>query len=99
MTKLIERDKKRRYLVASHEKKRTILKSVVFNTCLKLNARWKAGLELSSFPKNSSKTRITNRCVLTGRSRGVDRNFRISRICLRDLAGSGHIPGLRKSSW
>jgi small subunit ribosomal protein S14 len=99
MKKLIERDKKRRDLVALYEKKRLFLKGIVANNNLALSVRWKAGLELSDLPKNSSKTRVKNRCILTGRSRAVDKNFKISRVCLRELAGSGSIPGLRKSSW
>jgi ribosomal protein S14 len=99
MKKLIERDKKRRRLVLQYEKKRLIFKSILANNNLELRTRWKAGLELSSLPKNSSKTRLTNRCILTGRARSVDRELKISRICLRELAGLGKISGLKKSSW
>jgi small subunit ribosomal protein S14 len=99
MKKLVERDKKRRKLVTCYEKKRLVLKSIIANTSFKLSTRWKAGLELSELPKNSSPTRVINRCLLTGRSRSIDRDFKLSRICLRELAGSGSIPGLKKSSW
>jgi Ribosomal protein S14 len=50
-------------------------------------------------PRNSSPTRIRNRCNLTGRARGVYRKFQLSRIKLRELAAKGQIPGVIKSSW
>ena len=99
MSNLIERDKKRRNLVTFYEKKRLILKSILANNNLEFGVRWNASLELSGLPKNSSKTKLNNRCILTGRARATDRDFKISRICLRELAGSGFIPGLKKSSW
>ncbi len=55
--------------------------------------------ELSRLPRDASPTRSRNRCALTGRSRGVLRKFKISRIMLRELALAGKIPGLRKASW
>ena len=58
-----------------------------------------AQLKLNKLPKNSSKTRIMNRCEITGRPHGVYRKLRISRIALRDMASSGKIPGMTKSSW
>jgi small subunit ribosomal protein S14 len=97
--KFIERDKKRRDLASLYEKKRLVFKSISANHNIELGIRWKANLELSNLPKNSSKTKLVNRCILTGRSRAVDQDFKISRMCLRDLAGSGSIPGLKKSSW
>jgi len=99
MVKLIEKDKKCRYLLAKSEKKRAILKSVVSDSSLKLSVRWKASLNLSGFTKNSSKTRIVNRCILTGRPRSILRNWKVSRIAFRDLGRSGKISGLRTSSW
>ena len=55
--------------------------------------------ELSRLPRDASPTRSHNRCMLTGRSRGVLRKFKVSRIMLRELALAGKIPGLRKASW
>jgi len=54
---------------------------------------------LAKLPKNSARTRIRNRCEITGRPHGVYRKLRISRIALRDLALAGKIPGMTKSSW
>ena len=54
---------------------------------------------LANLPRDSSPTRSRNRCQLTGRSRGVLRKFKVSRIMLRELALAGKIPGLRKASW
>jgi len=99
MKNLIERDKKRRYLFNKFEKKRLELSSIIHNKALPQNIRWKATQKLASLPKDSSKTRLRNRCVLTGRGRATYRQFRLSRIMLRDLGGKGFIPGLRKSSW
>ncbi len=61
--------------------------------------RFAARLKLSELPRNSSAVRIRNRCELTGRPRGYYRKFRLSRIALRELASSGQIPGMVKSSW
>ena len=94
--KLIARDKKRRKLLMLHEKKRLILKGILANNNIDQSIRWNAGLTLSGLPKDSSKTKINNRCILTGRSRSIDRDFKISRICIRELGGSGCIPGLKK---
>ena len=54
---------------------------------------------LANLPRDSSPTRAHNRCLLTGRSRGYLRKFKISRIMLRELALAGKIPGLKKASW
>src|SRR5205807_8964906 len=61
--------------------------------------RFEAQLKLSELPRNSSETRIRNRCSLTGRPRGYYRKFRMSRIAVRELASAGQIPGMLKSSW
>ena len=66
---------------------------------LPLEERFKAQLKLSKLPKNSAKTRVKNRCEITGRSHGVYRKLRISRIILRKLTLEGKIPGMIKSSW
>ena len=79
--------------------KRKKLKAIVQNKKLPLNERFAAQLKLSKLPKNSSKTRIRNRCEITGRPHGVYRKLRISRIALRRMASSGKIPGMTKSSW
>ena len=66
---------------------------------LPLEERFKAQLKLSSLPRNSAKTRVRNRCQITGRPHGVYRKLKISRIALRELTLSGKIPGMIKSSW
>jgi len=99
MLNLINRDKKRRYLFKKYETLRIILKGVIYNQKLPEDIRYKAQLELASLPKDSSKIRIRNRCVLTGRSRGNYRLFKINRIKFRELASMGFIPGIIKASW
>ena len=79
--------------------KRKKLKAIVQNKKLPLNERFAAQLKLSKLPKNSSKIRIRNRCEITGRPHGVYRKLKISRIALRQMASSGKIPGMTKSSW
>ena len=69
------------------------------NKQLPLNERFAAQLKLSKLPKNSAKTRIRNRCEITGRPHGVYRKLKISRIALRQMASSGKIPGMTTSSW
>jgi small subunit ribosomal protein S14 len=61
--------------------------------------RFEAQLKLARMPRNSSATRIRNRCALSGRPRGYYRKFGLSRIAVRELASSGQIPGMVKSSW
>jgi small subunit ribosomal protein S14 len=99
MKNLIERDKKRRNLVLKYERKRITLKYTLCNKTLLTSIRWQAGLDLSDLPKNSSKIRLNNRCIITGRGKAVSRAFRLSRIMFRTLVSSGDISGLRKSSW
>ena len=99
MKNLIERDKKKRLFVAKYEQKRFILKTIVTNCNLPLSVRWLASMELSTLPKNSSRTRLNNRCIMTGRGKAVIRAFQISRISLRTLGNCGSISGLTKSSW
>jgi len=95
----IQRNLKRIKLEKRYQKKRKSLKGIVNNRKLPLEERFKAQLKLSKLPKNSSRTRIRNRCEITGRPHGVYRKLKISRIALRQLASSGKIPGMVKSSW
>ncbi len=80
-------------------KKRTSLKKIIMNKKLPLEERFKAQQKLSKLPRNSAKTRVMNRCQITGRPHGVYRKLKISRIALRQLGLQGKIPGLVKSSW
>ena len=98
-TSAIERNLKRIKLVKKFEKKRKKLKQIIKNKKLPLNERFAAQLKLSKLPKNSSKIRVRNRCEITGRPHGVYRKLKISRIALRQMASSGKIPGMTKSSW
>ena len=79
--------------------KRKKLKSIIMNKKLSLEERFNAQMKLSRMPKNSSRTRVKNRCEITGRPHGVYRKLRISRIALRQMASAGKIPGMTKSSW
>ena len=99
MTALIQRDRKRRALVQKYELKRLKLKNIINSTELPMQLRWEATLKLAKLPKNSSKVRIKNRCLITGRAHGVYRDFKVSRIVFRQLASNGQLSGIRKSSW
>jgi small subunit ribosomal protein S14 len=98
-TSAIQRNLKRIKLVKKYASKRNELKKIINNRSLPLVERFEAQLKLSKIPRNSSKTRIRNRCEISGRPHGVYRKLKISRIALRDLASSGKIPGMTKSSW
>ncbi len=79
--------------------KRKVLKKIIMNKNLPLEERFKAQQKLSKLPRNSAKTRVMNRCQITGRPHGVYRKLKISRIALRQLGLQGKIPGMIKSSW
>ncbi len=96
---MIERDQNRRRLAKKFETKRAQLKAVVKDDSKPAEERFEAALKLAELPRNSSKTRIRNRCLVTGRPRGFYRKLKMSRIALRELGSDGKIPGLVKSSW
>lgn len=96
---MVERDKKRRKMAKSLSDKRAKLKAIIRNQDLPQEERFQAVLKLAELPRNSSKTRIRNRCALSGRPRAHYRKFNLSRIALRDLASRGELPGVTKSSW
>ena len=98
-TSSIKRDEKRRKMAKQYAKKRAALKDITRNKTLSMEERFAAVIKLASLPRNSSRTRIHNRCALTGRPRGFYRKFKLCRIKLRDLASQGQIPGCVKSSW
>ena len=98
-TSAIQKNLKRIRLVKKFAKKRAELKKIIKNKKLELSERLSAQLKLNKLPKNSSKIRIRNRCEVSGRPHGVYRKLKISRIALRDMASSGKIPGITKSSW
>jgi len=98
-TSSIQRNLKRIRLAKKYLKRREALKKIIKNKKLPLDERFNAQLKLAKLPRNSAKTRIRNRCEITGRPHGVYRKLRISRIALRELASTGKIPGMTKSSW
>ena len=95
----VNRNDRVRALVKQYATKRNALKAVANNESLPLEERFEARLKLAELPRSSSKTRIRNRCLVTGRPRAYYRKLKMSRISLRDLGSSGLIPGLVKSSW
>lgn len=95
----VNRDNKRRKLTAGKADTRAALKAIISDKEKPMEERFAAVLKLAEMPRNSSKTRIRNRCALTGRPRAHYRKFRLSRIALRDLASRGELPGVTKSSW
>lgn len=98
-TSSIEKNNRRKRMTKQFAGKRTKLKAVVMNRELPMDERLQAQMVLSALPRNSAKTRIRNRCELTGRARAYYRKFKVSRIMLRELGATGRIPGLTKSSW
>ena len=95
----VNKNKKRIKLSDRLYKKRAALKKIVMNKKITLEERFKAQQKLSKLPRNSAKTRVMNRCEITGRPHGVYRKLKISRIALRQVGLQGQIPGLVKSSW
>ena len=95
----INKNNKRIRLSDQYFKKRQKLKKIVMDKKISLEERFKAQQKLSKLPRNSAKSRIMNRCQITGRPHGVYRKLKISRIALRQLGLQGKIPGLVKSSW
>ncbi len=95
----IEKNERRRRMTKKFSSRRAKLKAIVHDKTLPVEDRFAATLKLAKLPRNSSATRIRNRCELTGRPRAVYRKHRLSRIALRELGSKGLIPGLVKSSW
>ena len=95
----INKNNKRIKLANKYYKKRQKLKKIIMNKNLSLEERFKAQQKLSKLPRNSAKSRVMNRCQITGRPHGVYRKLKISRIALRQLGLQGKIPGMIKSSW
>ena len=96
---MIERQKKRERMVAKYAAKRAALNDVINDQSKPMEERFKATLKLAELPRNSSPTRLRNRCELTGRPRAYYRKLKLSRIMLRELGSFGQIPGMVKSSW
>ena len=95
----IEKNKRRRAMVAKYAAKREAFLAVANDESKSMEERFEARLKLAELPRNSSKTRVVNRCGVTGRPRAFYRKLGMSRIALRELGSQGLIPGLVKSSW
>jgi small subunit ribosomal protein S14 len=98
-TSAVEKNNRRRKMADRFATKREALKAIVMNQDLPMEDRFRAQLKLSALPRNSAKTRVRNRCEITGRPRAYYRKLKMSRIALRELGSLGVIPGLVKSSW
>jgi small subunit ribosomal protein S14 len=95
----IEKNNRRKKMAKNAAPKRERLKAIIADRSKPMEERFAATLKLAEMPRNSSVTRIRNRCELTGRSRAVYRKNKLSRIAIRDLGSRGLVPGLVKSSW
>jgi small subunit ribosomal protein S14 len=95
----IEKNGRRRRLTKKYSARRARLKAIVRDKSKPVEERFAATLKLAELPRNSSATRVRNRCEMTGRPRGFYRKHKLSRIALRELGSKGLIPGLVKSSW
>ena len=98
-TSSVEKNKRRAKLAQRYAAKRARLKAIANDVNLPDEDRFEARLKLAELPHNSSPNRVRLRCELTGRPRGNYRKFKLSRIALRELASTGQIPGMVKSSW
>jgi small subunit ribosomal protein S14 len=95
----IEKNQNRRRMVARDAPRRAELRAIVRDRSREPEERYEATLALAKMPRNGAKTRVRNRCALTGRPRGFHRKYGLSRIALRELGSSGQIPGMVKASW
>ncbi len=98
-TSSVEKNNRRRKLAAQYAEKRKRLKEIADDLKRPAEERFAARIKLAEMPRNSSPTRIRNRCEITGRPRAYYRKLRMCRNQLRDLASQGLIPGMVKSSW
>ena len=98
-TSSVEKNEKRRKLVNRYAAKRAELKAIIMDQDKPIEERFRAQLKLAALPRNSAKTRIRNRCEVTGRPRAYYRKLKMSRVALRELGNNGLVPGLVKSSW
>ena len=95
----IEKNGRRRRLTKKYSGRRQRLKAIARDKSKPVEDRFAATLKLAELPRNSSATRIRNRCEVTGRPRAFYRKLKMSRIALRELGSRGLVPGLVKSSW
>jgi len=95
----IEKNKRRMALTQQYAARRAALKTTAEDESISEQDRFAARLKLAELPRNSSATRIRNRCEMTGRPRAYYRKLKMSRIALRKMSNEGKIPGMVKSSW
>lgn len=95
----INKNIRRQEMSVSYAARRKKLRDVVMSKETSFDEKIQATIKLSELPRNSSRTRVRNRCKVSGRPRGFHRKFAMSRIALRELGSLGLIPGLTKSSW
>jgi small subunit ribosomal protein S14 len=98
-TSQVLRDQRRQKLIAKYKDRREALRRILNDANASIDEKLEAQEKFAKLPRNSCPTRLNRRCRISGRSRGYYRKFGISRIALRDLALSGQLPGVRKSSW
>lgn len=98
-TSSTEKNAKRRKMTKQYAARRAKLKAMARDKQAPMEERFAAALKLAELPRNSSKTRIRNRCEVTGRPRAFYRKLKMSRIAIRELGSKGLVPGLVKSSW
>jgi small subunit ribosomal protein S14 len=96
---IVQRELKRQKLVEKYTEKRAQLKSVILSPSATSDQKWNAQIKLQKLPVNSSRSRLRNRCRITGRPHGVYRKFGLCRNKLREYAMQGDVPGVKKSSW
>lgn len=96
---MIEKEKKRKHLTALKWDKRQQYKKIISDPRVGEEEKFEAMIKLNKLPKNSSPVRIRKRCQFTGRSRGYLNKFKLSRLCFREMANQGIIPGVFKASW
>lgn len=98
-TSMIMRERRRTKLVAKHAARRAALKAIIVDAGTNDEERLQAVAKLAAMPRDSSPSRLRNRCAVTGRPRGFYRKFGLGRNKLREATMNGEIPGLRKASW
>lgn len=96
---LLNSNERKKKLSEKFANKRAQLKKKIYDRSLPLGERFQSSITLAKLPRNSSKTRIRNRCAETGRPRGVYSFCGLSRIILRENAVRGLMPGVKRSSW
>lgn len=98
-TSQIVKNERRRKMAENQAERRAQLRKVLKDPNAGFEEKQEAMFKLQALPRNGSRTRVLNRCQISGRPKAVYRKFRVSRIVLRELAHKGQVPGMRKSSW